>query len=356
MKKEVKNWAKLILFLYLFIFSIELIKKTSLLLAPFFKNFLLNSLTPIKSISTGWFTTSIFQSSGAIGSIAAAFAGNNLISLQTAIYILIGASLGATITALIISLITIAKNRRDFRHGFEIGLCYTIYNIILISLILLLEYFFRIFSKLSLIIGNALHNKISLLPIPNIIETITSPLTNILLIKNNYILAFLVAFLFLIISLKYIGKSVIDVLGGEEKSRCFMNKYFKSKYKAYFIGAVLTALVFSSGITIGLLVPLAVARLINLKKAIPFIIGARLGTSTDIFLASLIINHPAALAVAIAYFLFGVLGTLIFLPNVELLFKITKHVSKKIIHVSRKKALFVLLALILIPLAIIIFF
>jgi len=356
MKRGIKNWTKLIFFLYLFVFSIELIKKTSLLLAPLFKEFLLNSITPLKAICVGWFTTSIFQSSGAIGSITAAFAGNDLISLSTAIYLLAGTSIGATITALIISLIIVAKKRRDFRHGFEIGLCYTIYNIILISIILLLEYFFKIFSRTSMIIAEFLFKKISFFHIPNIVETFTSPIINFLLIKNNYALAFVIAFVFLIFSLKYIGKSVIDVLGGEEKSRSFINKYFESKYKAYFIGVILTAIVFSSGITIGLLVPLAVARLINLKKAIPFIIGARLGTSTDIFLASLIINQPSALAVAVAYFLFGVLGTIIFLPNTELLFKITKHISKKTIHVSRKKALFVLLAFILIPLAIILFF
>jgi solute carrier family 34 (sodium-dependent phosphate cotransporter) len=356
MKKWVKNWARLILFLYLFIFSIELIKKTSLLLAPFFKDFILNSLTPTKAICTGWFTTSIFQSSGAIGSIVAAFAGNNLISLSTAIYILIGASIGATITTLIISFITIAKQRRDFRHGFEIGLCYAIYNIILMTIILILEHFFKIFSISSTIIANFLDSRISLSHFPNIIDILISPIVNILLIKENYTFAFIIAFIFLIISLKYISKSVINVLGGEEKSRHFMNKYFKSKYKTYFIGVILTAIVFSSGITIGLLVPLAASRLINLKTAIPFMLGARLGTFTDILLASLIINQPSALAVAISYFLFGILGTIVFMPNTKILFRITKYTSKKIIHVSRKKALFILLAFILIPLGVILFF
>ena len=82
---------------------------------------------------------------------------------------------------------------------------------------------------------------------------------------------------------------------------------------------ILTAIVFSSSITIGLLVPLAVARVINLKKAIPFILGANLGTFTDIFLASIFIGQPAAFASAIAYFLFAVMGGLIFLPNTQFL-------------------------------------
>ena len=76
-----KKGAKLIFFIYLFIFSIELIKRTSLFLAPNIKNFLAQGLTPLKAISIGWFTTSIVQSSGAVSSVAATFAGHNLINL-----------------------------------------------------------------------------------------------------------------------------------------------------------------------------------------------------------------------------------------------------------------------------------
>jgi len=352
--KNIKNWGKLFFFLYLFVLSIELIKKSSLVLAPSIQNFILHGLTPLKAICIGWFTTSIAQSSGATGAITAAFAGNNLITLTTAVYILIGASLGATITTLIISFITTTKKRRDFRHGFEIGLCYSIYSALLVVIIFILEYSTKLFSKTSLFLSESTIDKISLLKIPNFIGIITSPIIEVLKLNNFLIL--IIAFGILIFTLKYIGKSVVEVLGGEQRARKFVNKHFKSKYKTYFIGAILTGIVFSSGITIGLLVPLAVARLINLKKAIPFILGADLGTVTDIFLASIILNQTLALATAIAYILFGVLGAIIFLPNTEILFKITKYTSKKLIRISRKKALYFLIAFILIPLLIILIF
>ena len=50
-KNKFKHLVKLIFFLYLFILSIELIKKTSLFLAPDIKIFLLQGLNPIKAIS-----------------------------------------------------------------------------------------------------------------------------------------------------------------------------------------------------------------------------------------------------------------------------------------------------------------
>ncbi len=348
-----KKWLKLIGFIYVFIFSIELIKQSSLFLAPNIKDFLMQSLTPIKALSVGWFVTSIVQSSGAVGTVAVTFAGNNLINLQTAIFILIGALFGTTITAIIISIITIAKKRRDFRHGFEIGLCYSIYSACLVAIIFPLEYFLKLFSRTSFFLASFLEDKLLILKIPDFIGIITSPILEPLFTRNHKLILLIIAFALLIVTLKYIGKSVIDVLGGEEKARNFINRHFESKYKAYFTGVILTGVLFSSSITIGLLVPLAVSRIINLKKAVPFILGANLGTFTDIFLASVILGKTPALAVALSYFLFAVVGTLIFLPNTELLFRATKFISKRLIHISRKKALYFLMIFIIIPLLII---
>jgi sodium-dependent phosphate cotransporter len=276
MKEGVKKWSKLVFFLYVFILCIEIIKKTSLFLAPNIKDFLLQGLSPIKAMGVGWFTTSIVQSSGAVASFVATFAGNNLINLPTAVYILIGASLGTTITALIISFITTSKAKKDFRHGFEIGLAYSIYSALLVLIVLFLEYFFNFFSRTSLFLAEKLQNKIVALNIPNFTDLITTPIINPLFDSLPKFVLLIFAFVLLIFALRFLGKSVIEVFGGELRARKFINKHFNSKIKIYFLGVILTAIVFSSSITIGLLVPLAVARLISLKKAIPFILGADL--------------------------------------------------------------------------------
>lgn len=359
-KKEIeyqgaKSWIKLGVFLYLFIFSIELIKRSSIYLGPDIKNLVSSGLSPLKAISVGWFSTSIVQSSSAVSSIAAAFSGNNILTLQTAVFIIAGASIGTTITALIISFVTGARMRRDFRHGFEIGLCYAIYSVLLVVVVFILEHYLRLFSRLSMGIAGFLQPKISFFNVPDIVGSVTSPIIDFLFILNKiFLLVF--AFALLVFTLKYIGRLIIEVLGGEKKAKGFVKKHFDSKYRVYFIGVLLTAIFLSSSITIGLLVPLAVARLINLKKAIPFILGADVGAFTNVFFASMVMGNANSLAVAIAYMLFGVLGGLIFLPNTNFLFVITKYTSKRLIHISRRKALYVLIAFILIPLGIIVFF
>ena len=363
-KKQVKveesnrltSWMKLVFFLYLFVFAIEVIKKASVLLAPDIKDYLLEGLEPIKAVCVGWFTTAIAQSSGAVSSVTAAFAGNGLIDLPTAVYIMIGASLGTTITALVISLVVVSVKRRDFRHGVEIGLSYSIYSALLVFIVVFLEYFFGFFSKVSLFLAEILHDKISLLRVPNIVGLITSPFVNGLLRFENHWFLLLFGFVVLIFTLRFISKAIMGVLGGEDNARRFINRYFDSKYKAYFMGVFLTAIVFSSSITIGLLVPLAVSRLISLKKAIPFILGADLGTFTDLFLVALIIDQTNALAAAFAYALFAVVGAIVFLPNVDFLHKVTKYTSKRLINMSRRNALYILIAFVLIPLGVVLFF
>jgi len=349
MKKELK----FIGLLYLFIFAIELIKKVTSSFSLDIKSFLMQNLNPIKSVAVGWFTTSIVQSSDVVGTITAAFTGNGLISLSTAVYILIGASLGTTITAIVISLITSARHKRDFRHGFEIGLSYAIYSALLVIIVLFLEYFFKVFSKTSFFLASKLQKGISLLKIPNLTEAITSPIINLFFTHLNKILLLLIGFGILIFVLRFIGKSIIELLGGEEKAQKIIKKSFGSKYKAYFLGFITTAIVFSSSITVGLLVPLATARLISLRKAIPFILGADVGTFSSVFLASIMIGEINALAASLNFLLFGIIGGIIFLPNTKVLYKMTKYVSKRLIKISRKKALILLVLFILIPLLII---
>ena len=191
--------------------------------------------------------------------------------------------------------------------------------------------------------------------VPDVVDIITGPLIKPLS-DNNVLVTFVVAFLILIFALRFISRAIVEVLGGEVKAKNFINRHFDSPVRAYFLGVVLTAIVFSSSITISLLVPLAVSGLIGLRRSIPFILGADLGTFTDTFLVSLIVGETSAIAAAFSYALFAVIGALVFLPNTNFLFKATKFTSKRLIKISRKKAFYVLLFFVLIPLGIIVFF
>jgi sodium-dependent phosphate cotransporter len=61
-------------------------------------------------------------------------------------------------------------------------------------------------------------------------------------------------------------------------------------------------------------VPLVAKKVVKLKAATPFILGANIGTTITAFIASSF-NSNAAISIALAHFLFNLIGVLIFLPT-----------------------------------------
>ena len=161
---------KIFVFLYLFIFSIELIKKLTLILSKDLINWFSFIDTSLKSFSFGWLFTSIVQSGGGIIIILATFTGLGVINFITGFYSMLGTRIGITITPLLMSLFFKNTKRRDFRHGFEISLVHTFYNLSLVLLFFFLEYFFNVFSKIGFVVGNKMSDSFLVTSFPNLIN------------------------------------------------------------------------------------------------------------------------------------------------------------------------------------------
>lgn len=343
---------KLLLVFYCFVLSLVLIKKSAMLLGKDLIG-LVSLTTPFKAFGIGWLVTSIVQSSGAVSSLVAALTGLGVLSLGIAIYFVLGSCIGSTVTSFIVSLLSKAK-RRDFRHGFEIAAAHAIFNILLVIFIFPLEYFLSIFSKVGLVFSRRLDGIFLLAKIPDFVSLITGFFVKRLFFVNA-VIVLIFAFGLLFFSLNFFGKVMLEIFGGEKNARNFIDRYFKSKYKGFLIGLVLTAILFSSSITISLLIPLVVSRVLNLRKAIPFILGAEVGTFTDTFLASLVIGKGLAVSVALLYLVFNIVGALFWFWNVDVLFDITKYFSKRLLKVSRTHALGFFVVFLLVPLLFLIF-
>jgi sodium-dependent phosphate cotransporter len=83
--------------------------------------------------------------------------------------------------------------------------------------------------------------------------------------------------------------------------------------KSFAWGLLTTAAIRSSTITTSLVVPLVAKKVVKLKLALPFILGANIGTTITAFIAAMF-NSNAAISIAIAHFLFNAIGVLIFFP------------------------------------------
>jgi len=343
--KRGKVWAFLgfVLFLYLFIFSIVLIKESFFEIGKDIFKITQDNLNAINGFGVGWLLTLIMQSSGATTSALIALNSVGVIGTRILIYMILGTRIGTTITALFVALLIHAKKRRDFRHGFEIGLTNLVYALPIAIFMFLFEYFFSFFSKTG--------NYFLTLDVPfklKFIDSITLPLINFFSFLPKYVLVFL-GIIILIVSLRKIPKFMLDLFGaGNLREK--INKYMANKWKSFLIGFLITAVLLSTSITLSLLIPLIVLRLVNLRKVIPYMVGANLGGVTDAVLGGLAVGKTSLPAI-FTYVSFSIIG-LVWLFNIDLLLNITKYISKRTLRVSKKRAVvfllfFILLAILL---------
>jgi phosphate:Na+ symporter len=89
--------------------------------------------------------------------------------------------------------------------------------------------------------------------------------------------------------------------------------YVNNIYMAIALGAVSALVLQSSSVTIGIALVLVMAGPMNLETAIGILLGANIGTTSTVLLASLALGRGAK-AVAVAHFMFNVIGVILVLP------------------------------------------
>ena len=90
--------------------------------------------------------------------------------------------------------------------------------------------------------------------------------------------------------------------------------FFRTDARAYGVGVISTVLVQSSSITSSLMVPLAGAGVVRLRRVLPFMMGANLGTTVTSLLAATANPIAAAMTVALFHVIFNLTGTAIWWP------------------------------------------
>lgn len=220
---------------------------------------ILHSLTggPKRGVLVGAGITSLVQSSSATTVMIVGFVNAGLISLTQAIGVIFGANIGTTITAQLI-----AFKLTDYALP-----------IIGIGMIMLLVAKRRIYKNIG-----------------------------------EFLLGFGILFLGLSIL-----TGAIKPLGDSPVFREILLKFSANPFLGILAGVLVTAILQSSSVTTGMILSLAMANLIDLKAAIPMVLGCNIGTCLTAIIASIGTSIVAKRA-AIAHVFFNLAGVLIFIP------------------------------------------
>lgn len=325
--------------IYLFLLSITLIGDTFKLLGKGFATSVMQGVSnPFVGLFVGLLCTAIVQSSSLTTSLIVGMVAGNVLTIELAIPLVMGANIGTTITNLLVSIGHIT-NKEEFKRAFATATLHDSFNLFSVLVIFPLQYFFNFIGIISRFLGQ-LFAGIGGLKIINPIGKILDPPAHCItqLFGNLYWLDIFLAFIMLFLALTYLVK-VLKSLVLERIEVLFDQYIFKNTWRALLFGMLITATVQSSSITTSLMIPLAAAGVVSIRKVYPYFLGANIGTTITAFLASLATGNIDAVTIALAHTFFNFTGTIIFLP----LKKLPMGLSILLARLTAKNRLFAVL-------------
>ncbi len=242
---------------------------------------ILEALTnvPVIGVLVGALVTSIIQSSSATTVMVIGFVNAGLITLKQSIGVIMGANIGTTITAQLIS--------------FKL----THFTLAIIAFGFILNFF----AKKRTI---------------------------------KYLGQVLLGFGLLLLGMDFM-KDAMAPLRDYPGFREFMTNFSRYPLLGLGVGIVMTVAVQSSSATIGILIAMASQGLLPLYAALPILLGDNIGTCITALLASIGTNLTAKRA-ALAHVLFNLVGSLIFLIGMKYFYSLVLYISPD--NISRQIA------------------
>jgi len=308
------NLLKLLIFLYLFLFSLELMGTSLKMFGKGLATDLIQTTTnPLVGLFIGILATSIIQSSSSTTSIVVGLVGGGVLNVANAIPIIMGANIGTSVTNTLASLTQINRNT-EFQRSFSAAIVHDYFNLLAVLVIFPLQYFTNFLGWIATFMGEQFQH-VGGLKLLSPVKALTRPVVAIIKtwIGDHPWILLVLSLVCLLLALSQMVKSLKALV--VEKAESWFDRYlFKTALRAFFVGLLLTVMVQSSSITTSLAVPMAGAGLLTLGQIFPYTIGTNLGTTVTAILAALVTGNLAAIVVAFSHLLFNISGMVIWWP------------------------------------------
>lgn len=319
---------------------------------------------PFIALLAGVLVTMIVQSSSFTSALIVTLVASGEMTLGTAVFAIMGANIGTAVTGVIVALANV-RIKRNFRRSFTAALMHDFFNILTMLIVFPVELFSGmlheagrgVFSRLA----GWLAELIGLEEVarPNSpIKLITQPVVDLAngigawLMPTLTAQALLVAGLGLVLMFTALVFMVKNLRGAllRNMDGLFRTYFFRSDQRAYGVGLISTVLVQSSSITSSLMVPLAGAGVVRLRRVLPFMMGANLGTTVTSVLAATANPVAAAMTVALFHVMFNLTGTAIWWPLRHIPLRAATWYGKLAARQTRYAFLFLIGLFLIIPL------
>jgi len=293
------------------------------------------SSNPLIALFGAVLITAIVQSSSFTTSLIITLVASGQLDIGTAVYAVMGANIGTSVTNIIVSLGNV-RIRRQFRRAFTAALVHDIFNWLTVAMLFPLEWITSAFLRIRTadgeapagILGWASKNVADLMglgelekgtspvkavtkPVVDAVKWLVQQFTDDPIASGGFIA--IAGLVLLFVSLVFMVRNLKGALLRRIEG-LFRRIFFRNDGVAYIVGAITTIMVQSSSITTSLIVPLAGAGAVKIKRVFPYTLGANLGTTMTGVIAATANPVAAAVAVAIAHVTFNLIGTVVWYP------------------------------------------
>ncbi len=300
-----------ILCLYLFIAAISGMGEAFKLFGSDFAHRVLTATeNPFAALLMGLLATSLVQSSSTTTSIIVGMVAGGALPLQAAVPMIMGANIGTTITAIMVSFGSIQRPA-EFERAFSAALLHLIFNLVAVAIIFPLEATTGALTHLAEA-GQSMFSNVGGMKLADPMKAVTGPFVALMkaIVFGNPVMLLILTIVLTygtLIALVKLLKSMVLT-----KVEAFFDRVLFRDWKiAMVFGFFLTVAVQSSSIPTSLAVPLAGAGVLKLIQVYPFNLGANVGTTISAFLAALATGEQLPVVAAFAHTSFNILGILL---------------------------------------------
>ena len=304
--KKVRLLIVLAFGIFLFISSLEGVKSGfKLIFAEWQKGILgmiTDSTAPVTGLAIGILSTALVQSSSAVVAATMVSMSGMVASglpmvdaMRFGVPMVLGANIGTTVTnTIVIFGVRRGMTVNEFGDTIPGVIVDDVYEALTISLFFILEMTTGFISNTTLRIGEFLSTSVGLeealasfdKTIIDIIikEPFVKPLKNLVVglagQRVGGVVLFVFWFLVIIFSMGLITKGLENLIQTDWEDK--IKAAFSSPARSFFTGFSITWLVGSSSIGTSLMVPFLATKVVDLKKAYPYLCGCNMGTTVDL--------------------------------------------------------------------------
>ena len=314
---------------------------------------------PLVALLASVLVTSIVQSSSFTTSLIITLVAVGDLKMGTAVFAVMGANIGTSITGLIVSLGSI-RIKRQFRRSYTTALMHAIPNLMTVLILFPIEWVTRalpgsggngVLTRVSMWITELMGLEPGAKP-TSPIKVITRPLVEFVqsvagwLTENAATLGIIVAVVGLLVLFTALIGLVASLKGAllQRLEGLFSKVVFRNDFFAWLSGICSTVAVQSSSVTTSLMVPIAGAGIVKLRRVFPFMLGCNIGTTVTGVLAATANPTAGAVTVAVSHVLFNFFDNALWYPARKFPIRLSKWYSGLAVR-NRKYAFFFLISI-----------